>query len=98
MTGSAASLFSRRGTRSSSRAAHSSDSVAAAMAGLDTGRLVGRAGTPTAVHPAGTSWSTTAPAPTRAPSPTVMEPSMRACVPRTTRLPIVGWRLNSVHR
>jgi hypothetical protein len=52
-----------------------------------------RAGLPTAVAPGGTGLTTTAPEPTRAPSPTVKPPSTWALAPTITPRPKVGWRL-----
>ena len=52
-----------------------------------------RPGMPTTVAPAGTSFTTTAFEPTRAPSPTVKPPSTFAPAPTTTPAPSVGWRL-----
>ena len=52
-----------------------------------------RAGVPTAVAPAGTGLVTTAPEPTRAPSPTVKPPRMQALAPTMTPRSSVGWRL-----
>lgn len=49
-----------------------------------------RAGIPTATRPAGTSRSTTAFAPIRAPSPMVTAPSTRAPAPISTPAPICG--------
>src|SRR5262249_37508845 len=51
-----------------------------------------RAGTPTAVAPAGTSVTTTALAPMRAPSPTVTAPRILAPAPMNTSSPITGRR------
>jgi hypothetical protein len=54
---------------------------------------VERAGMPIIVAPSGTSLVTTALAPIRARSPTVIGPSTCAPEPMMTPLPIVGWRL-----
>jgi hypothetical protein len=51
------------------------------------------AGMPTTTTPAGTSWTTTALAPTLAPAPTVIGPSTWAPEPTMAPLPMVGWRL-----
>src|SRR3954453_16052818 len=58
-------------------------------------QLVSRAGTPTAVHPAGISLSTTEPAPILAKSPTLTSPRM--VVPELSRTPrpILGARPGS---
>ena len=52
-----------------------------------------RAGLPTAVAPGGTGLVTTAPEPTRAPSPTVKPPRMQALAPTITPRSSVGCRL-----
>ncbi len=52
-----------------------------------------RAGMPTTVAPGGTSFTTTALEPMRAPSPTLNGPNTLAPAPTTTLLPMVGWRL-----
>src|SRR5947208_2554377 len=48
---------------------------------------------PTTVSPGWTGWTTTAFAPTRAPSPTTMFPKILAPAPTITPLPTVGCRL-----
>src|SRR3984885_2581163 len=62
------------------------------QAGTGSGQLVRRAGTPTAVHPLGTSHVTTDPAPILAKSPILMSPIIVAPVLSRTPLPILGAR------